>query len=106
MPRPKPQYHFEFRKQRAGDGTIYYSFLLAGKHLPVKASLNGSVLRVVDLVRLMPQEIETVSGLKCRVKCVLKIYGRVPQKKLQKHRDALRYARLLKGMPGKMALSD
>lgn len=106
MPRSKPQYHFVLRKQREGDGTIYYSFLLAGKHLPVKASFNGSVLRVADIVRLMPQEIETVSGLKCRVKVVLKIYSRVEQRRLKRHRDALRYARLLKGTPGKMTLSD
>lgn len=96
MPRPKPQYHFELRKQREGDGTIYYSFLLAGKHLPVKASLNGSVLRVADLVRTMEQEIESC-GFKHPVKLVLKIYSRVPQKLLKNQRDNLRYARLLKG---------
>lgn len=97
MASSKPKYHFELRKQREGDGTIYYSFLLAGKHLPVKSSVNGSVLRVVDIVRLMPQEIETVSGLKQRVKLVLKIYSRVPQPKLKRHRDEMRYARLLRG---------
>lgn len=106
MARPKPQYHFELRKQRAGDGTIYYSFLLAGKHLPVKSSLNGSVLRIADIVRLMDQEIESASGLKCRAKIVLKLYARVGQKKLQKHRDAMRYARLLKGTPKNMVLED
>lgn len=106
MARPKPKYHFELRKQREGDGTIYYSFLLAGKHLPVRPSLNGSVLRVADIVRLMPQEIETASGLKQRVKLVLKIYARVAQPKLQRHRDEMKYARLLRGAPAGMTLSD
>lgn len=104
MPRSKPAYHFELRKQREGDGTIYYSFLLAGKHLPVKVSVNGSVLRVADIVRLMPQEIESVTGLKQRAKLILKLYARVPQKVLARHRDDLRYQRLLRGR--KMVLTD
>lgn len=104
MPRPKPTYHFELRKQREGDGTIYYSFVLAGKHLPVRPSFNKSVLRLVDIGRLMPQEIESAGGLKQRVRLILKLYARVPEKVLMKHRENRRYARLLKGAP--TALTD
>lgn len=106
MSRQKARYHFELRKQREGDGTIYYSFVLAGKHIPVRPTLNESALWLVDIVRNMPNEIVSASGLKSRVKLVLKIYAKIPQRVLTQHRDRKKYERLLRGIPDKMALTD
>lgn len=106
MARQKARYHFDLRKQRECDGTIYYSFVLCGKHIAVRPTLNESALWLVDIVRNMPNEIESASGLKQRVKLVLKLYAKIPQKTLTKHREKKRYERLLRGAPAKMILTD
>lgn len=92
-----PRRNLLIKIQRQGPATDYtYAFVIAGKHLRLKSSANGTVYRLCDVVQNLPQTIDC-HGIERPVKVVLKIYARVAQSELKKQRDNRRYQALLKG---------
>lgn len=105
MPKPresknrvKPQYFFRLEKSGIVSGRQTYALMLAAKKLTVTANARGTVHKICDIDQTMPQEVEC-SGLNLKVKLVFKVYCRVPEKVLQRHRQQQWYEQLLKGRP-------
>ncbi len=96
--RTPAQYFFRLEKTGIVSGRQTYALMLAAKKLTIRANARGTVYKICNIDQTMPQQVDC-SGLPLNVKLVFKVYCRVPEKKLQRHRDRQRYAQLVKGKP-------
>jgi hypothetical protein len=89
-------------KSRHLNPAYAYSLLIGAKNLLPKSSANGTVYRLCDIIKKLPQTIDC-HGIQRPVTVVLKIYARVDQRSIKRQQEARRYAQLLKG---KLSFSD
>lgn len=87
------RFFFKLKKHHNG-----YNLLIAGKSLKLKSTANASVYSLCDLDQTIPAVVEC-DGVERKLKIVLKVYTRVPQKQLEQQRERRRYLKLLKGRP-------
>ncbi len=74
----------------------FFQLAIAAKNLRVRASANRTVYRLCDIAQSVPQMIDC-DGLERPLICVLKIYARIPEKKLKAHQDKVQYEKLAQG---------
>lgn len=96
--RVRPEYFFRLEKSGIASGRQTYALMLAAKKLTVTANARGTVYKLCNIDQTMPQEVDC-SGLRLKVKLVLKVYCRVPELQLKRHRQRQWYDQLLKGKP-------